>query len=172
VLKYRLQEKKGEGIPPDLNMDEACKYGLADGIQAMKVVRQHAAEWGVSPDRIGFMGFSAGAMVTSGVLLQTDGAARPAFAALIYGGPFGVMPAIPLNLPPIFIAWAQDDEVAQQPVVKFYQALKAAGDKPEVHIYSGGGHGFGMRKRGTTSDHWIEEFYWWLEARGFTTRAK
>jgi acetyl esterase/lipase len=58
VLKYRLQEKKGEGIPPDLNMDEACKYGIADGIQAMKVVRQHAADWGVSPDRIGFMGFS------------------------------------------------------------------------------------------------------------------
>jgi hypothetical protein len=67
--------------------------------------------------------------------VAADGwAARPAFAALIYGGPFGVMPAIPLNLPPIFIAWAQDDEVAQQPVVKFYEALKVAGDKPEVHI--------------------------------------
>jgi hypothetical protein len=42
-VKYRLQERKGEGIPPDLNVDEACKYGIADGIQAMKVVRQHAA---------------------------------------------------------------------------------------------------------------------------------
>lgn len=172
VLKYRLQEKKGEGIPPDLNMDEACKYGLADGIQAMKVVRQHAAEWGVSPDRIGFMGFSAGAMVTSGVLLQADGAARPAFAALIYGGPFGAMPAISGNLPPMFMAWAQDDELVRQPVAKFYEALKATGNKPEVHIYSAGGHGFGMRKQGTTSDRWIEEFYWWLEGRGFTTRAK
>src|SRR5579864_1185525 len=172
VLKYRLQEKKGEGIPPDLNMDEACKYGIADGIQAMKVVRQHAAEWGVSPDRIGFMGFSAGAMVTSGVLLQADAAARPAFAAPIYGGPFGLMPAIPANLPPIFMTWAQDDELAQQAVVKFYEALRAAGNKPEIHIYSAGGHGFGMRKQGTTSDHWIEEFYWWLEARGFTKNRR
>jgi acetyl esterase/lipase len=172
VLKYRLQEKKGDGIPPDLNMDEACKYGIADGIQAMKIVRQHAAEWGVSPDKIGFMGFSAGAMVTSGVLLQADAAARPAFAAPIYGGPFGVMPAIPPKLPPIFMAWAQDDELAQQPVVKFYEALRAAGNKPEVHVYSAGGHGFGMRKQGTTSDHWIEEFYWWMQAKGFTGTGK
>jgi acetyl esterase/lipase len=172
VLKYRLQEKKGDGIPPDLNMDEACKYGIADGIQAMKIVRQHAAEWGVSPDKIGFMGFSAGATVTSGVLLQADAAARPAFAAPIYGGPFGVMPAIPPKLPPIFMAWAQDDELAQQPVVKFYEALRAAGNKPEVHVYSAGGHGFGMRKQGTTSDHWIEEFYWWMQAKGFTGTGK
>jgi len=172
VLKYRLQEKKREGIPPDLNMDEACKYGIADGIQAMKVVRQHAADWGVSPDRIGFMGFSAGAMVTSGVLLQADAAARPAFAAPIYGGPFGVMPAIPANLPPIFMAWAQDDELAQQPLVKFYEALRAAGNKPEIHVYSAGGHGFGMRKQRTTSDHWIEEFYWWMQAKGFTGTRK
>ena len=170
VLKYRLQEKKEEGIPADLNMDEACKYGIADGIQAMKVVRQHAAEWGVSPDRIGFMGFSAGAMVTSGVLLQADAAGRPAFAAPIYGGPFGVIPAIPANLPPIFMAWAQDDDLVQGPVVKFYDALKAAGNKPEVHIYASGGHGFGMLPKGTTSDHWIEEFYWWLEAKGFAKR--
>ena len=172
VLKYRLQEKKGEGIPPDLNMDEACKYGIADGIQAMKVVRQHAAEWGVSPDKIGFMGFSAVAMVTSGVLLQADAAGRPAFVAPIYGGPFGVMPAIPANLPPIFMAWAQDDELAREPVVKFYEALRVAGNKPEVHIYSAGGHGFGTRKQGTTSDRWIEEFYWWMQAKGFAAKAK
>ncbi len=168
VLKYRLLEKKGDGIPPDLNMDEAGKFGMADGIQAIKVVREHAAEWGVSRDRVGFVGFSAGAMVTSATLLQSDAAARPNFAAPIYGGPFGVMPPIPAHLPPTFLAWAQDDTVAGQACVKFYAALKAAGNEPEVHIYSKGGHGFGMRKQGTTSDHWIDEFYYWLEANGFT----
>ena len=172
VLKYRIPEKKGEGIPSDINFDEACKYGIADGIQAMKVVRQHAAEWGVFPDKVGFMGFSAGAMVTSGVLLQSEPAARPAFVALIYGGPFGMMPIIPGNLPPIFMAWAQDDDLVRDSVAKFYEALKAAGNKPELHIYSAGQHGFGMNKRGTTSDHWIEEFYWWLEAQGLTKPAK
>ena len=76
VLKYRMMKKRQEGIP-QINMDEAGKYGIADGIQALKVVRQHAAEWGIK-------GFSAGAMVTSGALLQQDAAARPNFAAPIY----------------------------------------------------------------------------------------
>ena len=54
-------------------------------------LRQRAAEFGLSPNRIGILGFSAGAMVTSGVLLQEEAAARPAFAAPIYGGPFGAI---------------------------------------------------------------------------------
>lgn len=167
VLKYRIVEKLQEGIP-QMNMDEAGKYGIADGIQALKVVRQHAAEWGVSPDRVGFLGFSAGAMVTSGALLQADAAGRPNFAAPIYGGPFGAMPAIPAKLPPVFLAWAQDDPLVLNAVVKFHDALRSAGHNPEVHIFSGGGHGFGMKKQGTSSDHWIDEFYYWLEAQGFT----
>jgi acetyl esterase/lipase len=171
VLKYRIVEKHGEGIPANMNMDESGKYGIADGIQSLKVVRRHAAEWGVSPDRIGLLGFSAGAMVTSASLLQEDAASRPNFAAMIYGGPFGVMPPIPAKLPPMFLAWAQDDPLALVPVVKFYDALKSAGHKPEVHIFSGGGHGFGMRKQGTSSDHWIDAFYFWLESQGLNRRA-
>ncbi len=171
VLKYRILEKHGEGIPPSLNMDEAGRYGIADGIQAIKVVRQHAAEWGLSPDRIGFLGFSAGAMVASGTVLQKDAVARPSFAAMIYGGPFGAMPAIPAKLPPMFLAWAQDDPQAREPVVKFYDALSAAGHRPEVHIFNAGGHGFGLKKQGTTSDHWIDEFYGWLEAQKLTSPA-
>ncbi len=171
VLKYRIMEKRQEGIP-QLNMDDACKYGIADGIQAIKVVREHAAEWGIAPDRVGFVGFSAGGMVASGTLLQTDAAARPKFAALIYGAPFGKVPSIPARLPPIFMAWAQDDNLALEPVVKFYDALKAAGNEPEAHIFNAGGHGFGMKKQGTTSDHWIEEFYFWLQARGLAKPRK
>ena len=167
VLKYRIVEKRQEGIP-EMDMDTAGRYGIADGIQALKVVRQHAAEWRVSPDRIGFLGFSAGAMVASGALLQADSAARPSFAALIYGAPFGAMPTIPASLPPVFLAWAQDDPVARAPVVRFHDALISAGHKPEVHVFSAGGHGFGMRKQGTSSDHWIDELYYWLAGLGFT----
>ena len=148
-------------------MDEIGQYGIADGIQALKVLRQRAGEFGLSPDRIGFAGFSAGAMVTSGVLLQEDASLRPAFAAPIYGGPFGAVPAIPKNLPPIFLAWAQDDTTAGTACARFYAALTAAGTTSEVHIYRAGGHGFGMAKQGTTSDHWIDEFYYWLETQGF-----
>ena len=170
VLKYRTIEKRGPGIPTGINQDEAAKYGIADGIQALRVVRQHASEWGLAPDRIGFMGFSAGAMVASGALLQSDAAARPSFAVMIYGAPFGVMPAIPAKLPPMFLAWAQDDPLVLNLIVRFYDALKAAGHKPEAHIYSAGGHGFGLKKQGTSSDYWIDAFYYWLEAQGFSKR--
>lgn len=167
VLKYRLVEKRQDGIPR-MDVDTAGRYGIADGIQAVKVLRQHAADWGISLDRVVFLGFSAGAMVTAGALLQQDAAARPNYAALIYGAPFGVMPRIPANLPPVFLAWAQDDPVALDPVRKFYDALLAAGYKPEVHIFATGGHGFGMRTQGTSSDHWIDAFYFWLDAHGLT----
>ena len=167
VLKYRTIEKRGDGIPA-MDQDTAGRYGIADGIQALKVVRQRAAEWGVSPDRIGIVGFSAGAMVASGTVLQADSAARPSFAAMIYGGPFGVMPPIPARLPPIFLAWAEDDPLVLGLIVRFHDALIKAGQKPEVHVYSAGGHGFGMKQQGTTSDHWIDEFYYWLEAQGLT----
>lgn len=171
VLKYRVVEKRGSGIP-DMNMDTAGRYGIADGIQAVKVVRQHAHEWGVSPDRIGFLGFSAGGMVVSGALLQVDASARPNFAAMIYGAPFGAMPNIPSHLPPTFMAWAQDDPIALDAVRKFYDALVAAGNKPEAHVFATGGHGFGMHKQGTSSDHWIDAFYYWLESLGLASPVR
>jgi len=158
------------GDAPRINPDESARYGIADGIQALKVVRQHAVEWGIDPKRVGFMGFSAGAMVTTGTLLQEDAAARPDFAAPIYGGPFGSIPPIPAGLPPIFLAWAQDDTTAGPVAMRFREALQAAGYEPEVHIFKNGGHGFGMRESGKDSDHWIEIFYRWLEAQGLTKR--
>ena len=171
VLKYRIVERKQDGIPA-MDMDTAGRYGIADGIQALKVVRAHAAEWGLSRDRIGFVGFSAGGMVASGTVLQPEVALRPSFAAIIYGAPFGKMPPIPARLPPTFLAWAQDDDVALAPIVRFHDALRAAGHKPEVHVFSRGGHGFGMKKQGTSSDHWIDELYYWLEAQGLTKAAR
>ncbi len=168
VLKYRIPKMKNEGISAIAKMDDTCEPGIADAIQAIKVVREHAKEWGISPDRVGMMGFSAGGMVTAGTLVQADSAGRPNFAAPIYGGPYGEMPTFPEKLPPIFLAWAQDDDLAAGMMGRFYQALKAAGNVPEAHIYRAGGHGFGMKKQGTTSDHWLDEFYFWLEAQGLT----
>ena len=170
VLKYRTLYKNFEGVP-QMDMDTAGRYGMADGIQAVKIVRQHAKEWNVSPQRIGFIGFSAGGMVGTATLLQPDSAARPNFVALIYGAPFGVMPKIPSTLPPVFMAWAQDDNVALQPVARFHDALIAAGIKPEAHIYAAGGHGFGMKKHGTTSDHWTDDYWNWLSSLGVTRAA-
>jgi acetyl esterase/lipase len=185
VLKYRTVQLEGQN-EAQLNQSgmarfgaqlrdhaliaEDGKYGIADGIQAVKVVRAHAAERGISPDRIVFTGFSAGGMITEFTAIQPD--ARPNYAAPIYGAPFPVVPPIPQGLPPFFMAMAQDDTLAGPYIVHFYDALKAAGYKPEFHIYNSGGHGWGMRKQGTTSDHWIDEFYYWLEAQGLTRPPK
>lgn len=187
MLKYRIQETPddngqfmqklmavlrpaqpagdaGAARSPDLDFDTVAKPAIADGIQAIRLVRQHAAEWGVDPGRVGFLGFSAGAMVAAGVMLQPDAAARPNFDAPIYGAPFGALPPIPANLPPVFLAFAADDPIAPRSVMQFYQALAANGNKPELHVFHAGNHGFGMNHQGTSSDHWIEEFLFWLQS--------
>jgi acetyl esterase/lipase len=152
------------------NFDEDAKLGIADGLQALKLVRERAHEWGLSSDRIGFMGFSAGAMITSHVALRAPEGERPAFAAPIYGAPFGEMPSVPGNTPAMFLAYASDDTLVGASVQSFYKALMDAGQHPELHIYRSGGHGFGMRKQGKSSDYWIEDFYHWLESFGLTSQ--
>ncbi|MGA9672030.1 MAG: alpha/beta hydrolase [Terracidiphilus sp.] len=186
VLKYRTAPLDGESdtelmqagrarfgaqLANHALIAEDGKYGIADGIQAIKVVREHAAELNVSSDRVVFMGFSAGGSIAEFASVNPDVSARPNYAAPIYGAPFPV-PSIPKDVPPFFMEMAQDDDLAGPQIVAMYDALKAAGYKPEFHIYEHGGHGWSMRKQGTTSDHWLDEFYWWLEARGLTKPGK
>lgn len=139
--------------------------GIADGVRAVQLVRERATEWGVDPQRVGLMGFSAGALVTMGAVSK---GARPSFAAPIYGGTWGD-PELPLpaELPPIFIAVAGDDNLASPGALQLYQELQGRGAKPELHIYHTGGHGFGLEPRNNSSAHWIDEFYWWLESNGW-----
>jgi acetyl esterase/lipase len=141
-------------------MSEAAVFGLADGRQAIKVVRQRAAEWAIDTNKIGIMGFSAGGMVTLGTLLHNDYSSRPDFAAAIYtpwsGG------AVPANAPPLFIVVAGDDGLTSGGSLQMYSAWKAAGRSAELHVYSKGGHGFGMQKKNLPVDTWIERFGDWL----------
>jgi acetyl esterase/lipase len=189
VLKYRLAYTPGTdkefspnllapplprpgaapGAPdPNALPEEAQRNGIADGIQAIKLVRANAAKWGISADKIVFMGFSAGGVVTAGAMLAENASERPNFVAPIYGAPFGAMPSIPPGTPPAFIAVAEDDPIAAVPVLKFFDALRAAKASPELHVFRTGQHGFSMSQRNGTSDHWIEELYWWMESFGLT----
>ena len=187
VLKYRTVPLEGETeaqlarsggarfgaqLQNHALIAEDGKYAIADGIQSIRVVREHAAELGISPDRVVFMGFSAGGSIMEFTSVQPNESARPNYAAPIYGAPFPVPPIPKGGLPPFFMEMAQDDNLAGPQIVAFYDALKAAGYKPEFHIYEHGGHGWSMRKQGTTSDHWLDEFYWWLEAHGLTKPSK
>ncbi len=139
--------------------------GEADALQALRMVRQHAREWNLDPNRIGFLGFSAGAVIALRVATDYDAATRPAFVASIYGVEKLERP-IPSDAPPLFIALAGDDPIFPVGAPQLYEAWRKAGIPAELHVYEKGGHGFGMKVQGMTSDHWIEEFYWWLQEPG------
>ncbi|GAW40957.1 Acetylxylan esterase precursor [Brevundimonas sp. SH203] len=148
-----------------LNLDEAAGPAVADGLQALNLVRERAAEWGVDRTKVGMIGFSAGARVTAGALLSPEPAARPAFGGLIYGAAFNDDP-LPSHLPPVFLAVAGDDKLAEPTVLRFYQAAAEGGTRPELHVYADGGHGFGMNRQGKSSDFWIKDLLNWLEVQG------
>jgi len=147
-------------------MQQAQARAVADGLQAVSLVRQQAADWGLAPDRIGILGFSAGAMVALGVATQYEPASRPDFAAPIYGTGVDAA-AIPGDAPPLFIVAAGDDPLLPaEGSARLYTAWKTAGHPAELHLYAQGGHGFGMKKQGPPVDTWIDRLGEWLRMQG------
>ncbi len=175
VLKYRVMRTGDEGEKDKAvaaaRRKEAQAMGIADGQQAVKMVRAHAAEWGVLPNRIGILGFSAGGWVTSGVALEHDAQSRPDFAAPIYGALPPEFKA-PSDGMPLFLVHADDDRTVPpaRTSVRLYTAWKEAGFPAEMHIYSAGGHGFGMRKKNLPVDGWTDRLREWLGALGLLAR--
>ena len=176
VLKYRLAREKGSTYTIEGS-------ALADIQRAIRVVRANGSKWGVKPDRIGVMGFSAGgevaALAATRYHTSPEGAAdeidrqsdKPSFQALLY-------PAIPAGMqlsketPPAFLACGENDrQNIAQGLPELYLALKRAGASAELHVYAGVGHGFGLRDRtrGPVVG-WISRFNEWMEGRGFLKR--
>jgi len=180
VLKYRLAHTTGDateefqGVHADKQkfgeiVGKIIPLSLGDGLAAVAYVRQHAAEWGVSPDRVGIIGFSAGGRVAAGVAFHYSPESRPAFVAAIYpGGEISKDVPVPSDAPPLFIAAATDDQLGLAPnSVALYERWRAAHKSAELHMYAKGGHGFGMRKQNLPTDHWVVRFTDWLELEGW-----
>jgi acetyl esterase/lipase len=155
----KLVEMTGKIIP----------LSIADGLAAVTYVRQHASEWGISPDRVGIMGFSAGADVALGVGFQYKPEGRPAFIAPLYSSARRFKDAaVPADAPPVFIAAATDDQLGLAPdSVLLYEKWTAAHKSAELHMYAKGGHGFGLRKQNLPTDHWMDRFAEWLDQQGW-----
>ena len=180
VLKYRLAHT-GEDAPQEFaalmadkpkfreTVGKVVPLAIADGLAAVTYVRQHASEWGVSPDRVGIIGFSAGGAVTAGVAFHYLPEGRPAFVAPIYAGGEDFKDAtVPADAPPMFIAAATDDSLGLVPTsILLYQKWTGAHKSAELHIYAKGGHGFGMRQQNLPTDHWIDRFADWMEFQGW-----
>lgn len=176
VLKYRLARcqttdpgKEIGGMPVgELGRRAAPVIPLAhaDGLAAIRHVRANAAAYGVDPNRIGIMGFSAGGTVTASVACTHDAASRPNFSAPIYlQYDWAINSGVPATAAPMFLLAATDDPLLLAPhSVRLYNDWVAAGQPAEVHLYARGGHGFGMRKQGLPVDGWIDAFWAWLAA--------
>ena len=147
---------RGDPLPPPFPTEGLA---AADAAEAVKLVRARAAEWQVDPHRVGFVGFSAGA-ITAANIATGEPAGRPDFVGIVYGA---LRAPVPKDAPPAFIATAADDTLVSPFAAQMFQAWKAVGRPAELHIYERGGHGFGMNPQGSTSDHWFDEFLWWIQ---------
>lgn len=172
ILFYQALKAAGERISRGdvaATLDEEGKLGIVDGLRAMELVFKNADRWEIDKTRIGILGFSAGASVAGHAALSVPPEYQPRFVASIYGAPFSEYPKIDASMPPVFLAHSSNDApFLLKSINAFYIALRRAGHHPERHIYRDGGHGYGMKKQGTSSDHWIDDFYNWLGSLGFT----
>ena len=154
LVKYRVPEEQHY---PENTED------LEDAQQAMRLTRMHAAEWKIDPKKIGAIGFSAGAHLA--VVLSTHPEfqgknvpastvdARPDFQMVMYPGytslPDGKVPESirpTAEVPPTFLVQAENDYTAHvESSIFYFMALKEAKVPAEMHIYTQGGHGFGLR---------------------------
>ena len=181
VLKYRLVECKTDDPttevmtrgPLEPIVAPIVKLALADGNAAIGYVRQHAADYGVNPNRIGIIGFSAGGTLAVSVGMNYTAETRPDFVAPIYPDFDWAIKGngVPTDAPPAFVAAASDDQLGLTPQsIQIYQLWIAAGKSAELHLFAKGGHGFGMRQQHLPSDHWIEIFANWLDLQGLLTK--
>jgi len=179
VLKYRLVPTSEDGVK-DFNddgedvydkVDEILPHSIDDGLAALEYVRKNADEYNVDTGKIGFMGFSAGGAVTMGVTYNYSEQNRPDFIVPVY--PWTAVlkeNEVPVDAPPMLVICATDDplDLAKGSIDLYSNWLKNK-KKTGLHMYSQGGHGFGMRTQNLPSDNWISRFYDWAIAEGFTT---
>ena len=136
---------------------------LEDAEAAYAMIVNHAADWGVDTDRIGMIGFSAGAGLTMHSTLHSK-TMKLAFIGPIYGGMGPVN--VPKNAPPMFNAIASDDFLFRGQFGVIDSWYKA-GIPVEFHLYQNGGHGFGLGNPNRTSNKWFDAFIHWLDVNKF-----
>ena len=175
VLKYRTYPRKGSVIEwsrtlkTQTAIDSAktiLPYSSKDALNAIEVIRNNASKYNINPNKIGLMGFSAGGAVTMEAAYTSISKNQPNFIAPIYPWMLIVdKQKVPLNKPPAFISCANDDPLMlATPSVQIYQDWISAGAEAELHMFSKGGHGYGMNKINAPVDRWSQLLIDWILA--------
>jgi acetyl esterase/lipase len=174
LLKYRV---------PDTGPYPKSSAALQDAQRAVRLVRQHASEWGIDPNRVGVLGFSAGGHLSAAISNLYDKrlydpiddadklSCRPDFSVVVYPGYLAnadqnfapnteIHPTA--NTPPTFVVQAEDDPVHVENAVVYYMQLKNAKVPAELHVYAQGGHGYGLRRTALPVTTWPDEVEKWL----------
>ncbi len=180
VLKYRVAPTGEDGVAEfsqavgdrDVFMKKVgavIPLAVADGRAAVEYVRSNAAEYGIKPDRIGIMGFSAGGGVVGGVVYDHTPASRPDFAVPVYSAlQRDDTQPVPDDAMPLFVVCSADDMFGfQNQSADIFKKWNAAGKPVELHLYEKGGHGYGAKKQGNPSDKWMDAFGEWLGSHGW-----
>ena len=144
---------------------------VQDGLNAIDYIRENAATYGVDPQKIGFMGFSAGGAVTMGVGYDYNEKNRPDFLVPVYPWTDAQMVRTPpTDAPPMLIICATNDGLGlAKGAIELYNSYLDQQLNVALHMYSKGDHGFGMKVQGLPSDQWIERFYEWGVAEKLIT---
>jgi acetyl esterase/lipase len=166
VLKYRLPGSMKGTLDTVEQAAEAAKLPVEDATDAVKLVRANAAKWNLKPGAVGIIGFSAGGNLAALMGLTAAPAARPDFLVLAYPALPRSLGNLPATVPPTFLVHADDDRLAPADnSVPFYLALKKLKVPAELHVYSSGGHGFGIRQTTHTAAAWPAALQAWLKER-------
>jgi acetyl esterase/lipase len=177
IVKYRVPRRAGleKHTPP-----------LQDAQRAFGLVRQHAKEWSIDPQRIGVLGVSAGGHLAAVLCNSTEKrtypmvddadnvSCRPDFVISIHPGYLTVKEEgdkvtpevkVTTNTPPTFLVMAQDDPVRVENVIYYFMALKQAGVPSELHVYPTGGHGYGLRRTEHFVTTWPDRAADWMRSQ-------
>jgi len=179
VLKYRLVRQENSPYSIDVHPRQ-------DAYRAMRTIRSRAKEFNIDPNKIGFMGFSAGGEVVAAIAYangEGDPKAKdpvdringkPNFQILVYPGPLWVPTELNADAPPAFMVAAMDDACCAKPIIQLATLYQAAKIPAEIHLYAKGDHAFNMGYRTTLKGlhDWPQRLADWLEDSGYISAKK
>lgn len=181
ILKYRVPRR------PEEPKGEPARRPLEDAQRAVSLVRARAKDWGIRPDKIGIVGFSAGGHLAVATATSFEKRAyesrdeidqvscRPDFAIAVYSGYLKAKDKeelaagikIPAGTPPMFLAHGGDDIISSpENSVLMYLALKRAGVPAELHVYASTAHDFGVRASELPYSTWTDSCIRWMKHQG------